>query len=299
MILPHSPASGLEDLLIAPPVLGEYDRGMKAFPAVMLGGRRFLVRKVEIRMCKFYSIDCKGEVESEKLLSEKEFVFLYSNEYYLKHGCKIKNLRRSSCWVEKQISSILKNGIQCELDVVHIMAWKIGKINHAESEKKKKFCYTSDWKNAENFDVKLYGEPFDLKKLVTYIVQNVERLQTEAITCPLSVVKELSGLKIKRLGPVYIFTLLYFLSKGKYPIYDRFAHVALNVIVSKAAPGTKIYARDLTKEFDSSKRIENVFDQYINHYVCKLKKVFNCAYKVDRNIDRALWSYGHIFYRSK
>ena len=40
MILPHSPAPGLEDLPIVPPVLGEYDRGMKAFPAVMLGEGR-------------------------------------------------------------------------------------------------------------------------------------------------------------------------------------------------------------------------------------------------------------------
>ena len=95
MILPHSPAPGLEDLPIVPPVLGEYDRGMKAFPAVMLGERRILAGKVEVRMCKFYSINCKGEVESEKFLSEKEFVSLYSNEYYLNYGCKIKSLRRS------------------------------------------------------------------------------------------------------------------------------------------------------------------------------------------------------------
>ena len=250
-------------------------------------------------MCKFYSVDCKGEVEREKSLSETEFVRFYSNEYYLNQGCNIKNLRRSSCWVEKQINDILENGIRCELDVAHIMAWKIGKIKHAESEKQKKFCYTKDWKNAEDFDVKLYGEPFDLKKLVTYIAQNVERLQTAAITCPLSVVTELSNLKIKRLGPVYIFTLLYFLSRGEYPIYDRFAHAALNIISSKSDPCGKVYAKDLRKEFNADKEIESVFDQYINNYVCKLEKVFKSAYKTDRNIDRALWSYGHIFYRSK
>ena len=34
-------------------------------------------------MWKFYSIDSKGEVEKGKLLSEKEFVSFYSNEYYL------------------------------------------------------------------------------------------------------------------------------------------------------------------------------------------------------------------------
>ena len=55
-------------------------------------------------MWKFYSIDSKGEVEKGKLLSEKEFVSFYSNEYYLNHGCKIKNLRRSSFWVEKSKS---------------------------------------------------------------------------------------------------------------------------------------------------------------------------------------------------
>ncbi len=250
-------------------------------------------------MWKFYSIDSKGEVEKGKLLSEKEFVSFYSNEYYLNHGCKIKNLRRSSFWVEKQIHSILENGIQCELDVAHIMAWKIGKIKHAESEKQKKFCYANDWINTDTFEVKLYRESFGLKKLATYIVQNKERLHRTAVTCPLSVVTELSDLKIKRLGPVYIFTLLYFLSKGEYPIYDRFAHVSLNMITSKADPCTKVYARDLIKEFDSSKKIADVFEQYQNNYVCKLRRVFKDTYKTDRNIDRALWSYGHIFYCSK
>lgn len=84
-----------------------------------------------------------------------------------------------------------------------------------------------------------------------------------------------------------------------YPIYDRFAHVSLNMITSKADPCTKVYARDLIKEFDSSKKIADVFEQYQNNYVCKLRRVFKDTYKTDRNIDRALWSYGHIFYCSK
>lgn len=250
-------------------------------------------------MCKFYSVDHKGEIERNTDITKENFIALYTSEYYLNLGCKIKGLRRSSPWVEMQIESLLKNGINCELDVVHILAWKIGKINHAESEKQKKFCYTKDWINAENLNVKLYGEPFDLEKLATYIVQNIERLQTTAVTCPTSVVTEISNLKIRRLGPVYIFTLLYFLSKGAYPIYDRFAHVALNMITSKADPCTKVYARDLIKEFDSSKKIADVFEQYQNNYVCKLRRVFKDTYKTDRNIDRALWSYGHIFYCSK
>ena len=101
---------------------------------------KIFCEKGVMRNVEVYSIDSKGEVEKGKLLSEKEFVSFYSNEYYLNHGCKIKNLRRSSFWVEKQIHSILENGIQCELDVAHIMAWKIGKINTPNLKSKKSFA---------------------------------------------------------------------------------------------------------------------------------------------------------------
>ena len=69
----------------------------------------------------------------------------------------------------------------------------------------------------------------------------------------------------KNFGSVYIINLIYFLSKGRFPIYDKFA------------PGKN--------------DIENVVNMY-SEYLWLLEKLFH-KYSIDRITDRALWVYGH------
>ena len=76
---------------------------------------------------KFYAPDEKSELSKEK------FISIYSSDYFLKQNSEkvVKGIRRSSEWVEDEIERLLKDGIKNENDIIHILAWKVGKIKHA------------------------------------------------------------------------------------------------------------------------------------------------------------------------
>ncbi len=234
---------------------------------------------------KFYCPDGKQEISREK------FIEFYSNSYYLNQGEKISNASQSSCYVEAKIDCLLKNGIKEEKDVARILAWKIGKINHRESASG--FEYAKDWQDAEQLRVKRYGKEFDLERLASSVVRNIGTLENKAKTDPQGVLNWLNGLGIAGMGPVYMVTLLYFISRGAYPIYDRFARKALTAICEDKNP---LHDEILYKELPEkgSKRFKNLMCKEMKEYCEDLESVFGDAYKTDRNIDRALWVYGHL-----
>ena len=91
---------------------------------------------------------------------------------------------------------------------------------------------------------------------------------------------------VKQLGAVYMITLIYFLSKGKYPIYDRFAHKAAEALCYGEIPS------DVNVECAPDKTsVNKVIDMY-NEYCGLLKKLFG-TYSITREQDQALWVYGH------
>ncbi len=88
-------------------------------------------------------------------------------------------------------------------------------------------------------------------------------------------------------------TLLYFVSKGKYPIVDSFSYVALDVIDNNNKYGTRKYYPGLPK------RDKTEFDDIITKgtykkYRDNLKKLFGDKAE-SREVDQALWSYGKLF----
>ena len=84
-------------------------------------------------------------------------------------------------------------------------------------------------------------------------------------------------MRVTGIGPVYLITLLYFISKGQYPIYDKFAHISLKMIEEKDC------------QFNSLIK---------DNYVTRLRNIFGKAYN-DSNVDRALWVYSHLFNDNK
>lgn len=81
-------------------------------------------------------------------------------------------------------------------------------------------------------------------------------------------------------------TLIYFLSGGKYPIYDKFAHIAVKALYMNENP------KDI---FVGGAPGKGNMDQAIGmykEYCWLLKQVFG-KYDIDRELDRALWVYGH------
>ena len=109
---------------------------------------------------------------------------------------------------------------------------------------------------------------------------------------------------MRGIGTVYLLTLLYFITGGATPIYDRFAMAALlvwklrdsitipenSIIRVEALPDKKDdKVRNILKEGLYSKYIELLSD------FCGMVYGDKDKWKDDRNVDRALWVYGHFF----
>ena len=241
---------------------------------------------------RFYDI-------SGKQFSTIEFVDYYCKEYFLSNNADkrlVKRLNRSSCFVEEQICSILYNGIKEPTDVIKILAWKVGKIKHKESELKRKIIYTKDWKDAEvTFKIMRYKESVDLTPMVEYITENYDSLHQQSIEEPQIALNNLKKIPAHGIGTVYLLTLLFFISKGEHPIYDRFAMKALIAADKGYRPNeVSITTKELppkgSNAFDSLMR-----NEIIKKYTYLLNDFFGVDYKTNRDIDRALWVYGHLF----
>lgn len=106
----------------------------------------------------------------------------------------------------------------------------------------------------------------------------------------------------KGLGTVYCITLLYFISKGKYPIFDQFADKALDVISQNKEEFPSIDSKsykplpsDLPIKGEKLKQFKERYDEYCEK-IEKLKSQLSVRYRnpQNRDLDRALWVYGHI-----
>lgn len=91
---------------------------------------------------------------------------------------------------------------------------------------------------------------------------------------------------VKYFGSVYILTLIFFLSKGKFPIYDKFAYKAAKALFYNANP------KDVTVEISLDKKdTDKVLTLYCE-YCWLLTQLFQ-TYSITREQDQALWVYGH------
>lgn len=101
-------------------------------------------------------------------------------------------------------------------------------------------------------------------------------------------------------GEVVAITLLYFINKGiDYPIYDRFAHIGLIMIDEKSDFNRLVSDIELYKCFHSGCCDKRIVEDY-NNYIGALTKHFGEGWKgSNRDIDRALWTYGHLFNDNK
>lgn len=239
-------------------------------------------------------------------ITAKEFVNRYSEDYFLKEIGKkglVPDLYRNSEYIEKEIEKILHEGIKDERDVARIIAWKIAKIRHRESEENQEFRYASDWVNAEQLSVTRYSKPFPLEKIAHNITNNIEKLEKLAVEDPQGLLNAINKPEYKGMGSVYLVTLLYFLSKGEYPIYDQFAMMSLTAIISGASPilGEKVAVDVKFKELPTkdSTKFSEIMKNEMAQYIKMLNDIFGDEWKTNRKIDQALWVYGHLFKEGK
>ena len=96
--------------------------------------------------------------------------------------------------------------------------------------------------------------------------------------------------RVKGIGPVYVIAVLYFVSGGKYPIYDRFADMALEYIFAYIG-----YLKKGESKMLSSDNALERYKNYINRLEILLKQLGkeNANYIEYRDLDRVLWVYGY------
>lgn len=245
-------------------------------------------------MYKFY--DPEGDLLKPN--DSNTFIERYNPSYYIDGDNLERSWLNQSCtFVEEEIENILKNGINLsdDRDIRHIISWKIGSVDHEKTKEQHdgKFHYHNDEPGKYRF------AKVPLKELYEHIRDNEKCLKEKAHSDNQEdirwVIEKLR--EIKGIGDVYAITLLYFLSNGKYPIYDQYAHYAIKAIGASEEEKDKLWtAPDLKKDvkLDSKKLVSTYIDNYVN----TLKNIFEKRYN-DRNVDRALWVYGHLFNDNK
>ena len=96
---------------------------------------------------KFYTLD-GNEID------RTVFVEKYGPSYYIDRPRYIPRVGQSSRPIEDYMDELLKNGVKEPLDVVRILAWKLGKIKHSESKKPGEAVAVTElpWKNSHAFE---------------------------------------------------------------------------------------------------------------------------------------------------
>lgn len=280
---------------------------------------------------KFYDL-CGQEIKS------KDFIHYYNKSYfnnteaisYITDKGRTRKVGQNSCHVESVIEEILSREPKSFTvdDIALILAWKIGKIKHSESQEK--IIFHSDWASVlgeyseenkkftgmrDRETLNRYGTKrpvLKIKKLAEFFNEHAEKINTAERKEILELVQDDINRNSKTwegIGAVYLLTLLYFATNTRQkdansikdviiPIYDRFAMRALKAIKEGIKPGnivqTGIKLPDKSN-MNFAEKLENIMQKYIG----LIEEIFGIKkYSENRDIDRALWVYGHLFKES-
>ncbi len=208
-----------------------------------------------------------GYSKKDKFLSMKNEL---EKEYY--ESRNDVNLRD----LEKEIEVYLKTGIINEI----VVAWKTGKIKQDGNVYlpiEKEGCYYNG-----------YGKKIDKTELIKYLNSVNTKWETLKDEGDFKTIYQALNPENApdNFGAVYIINLIYFKSKMKWPIYDKFAHMAIKSIYMEKEPW-EVYVGDAP----GKKEINKVVNMY-SEYIWLLEKVFDKK-DISRDFDRALWAYGH------
>jgi len=232
--------------------------------------------------------------EHGEKISGPEWVQKYKAYYFL-GGPTWKGVNRrnqSSPFIEDLVCSLLdRPGPLLQSDLILLMAWKMGLIDHSSSDVLRKVTYK------HNFDTTLisHGQfgALNFSKSIPYLAANMPAIVQSLNQRPEYLVDWVRGPhpELEGFGITYILTVQFFLTHGKGPIYDKFAHMAAVAIHQGLHPGSQIKWQQIQD-----------WSGY-QHYVNLLKPISaacsqagsSSLMSVPRPVDRALWVYGHFF----
>lgn len=227
-----------------------------------------------------------------------------------------KGIIQSSEWAESQVLGLIQRKQWDEQSVKQILAWKTGKINHKTTEKEKCFNYVKGWKenpwavqlpNQRSMDTTVF---LGLSKIVIDLHKDYCEKNKNEKDVWTELLAYVNDIDIAGLGSVYLITLLFFITNGGYPIYDRFAMAALASFVINKEEGSNVPDGAIIrgcglpgrKSEDANNLLSDPDSKYVKYQ--QLLKDFDKDWELNpdidsvdrfRYIDRALWIYGHKF----
>lgn len=205
----------------------------------------------------------------------------------------IKKLNTTNYYAEKGVMKQLKEG---RFDKISL-AWKSGKITFFEKDPEP----TKDFIEGDYYIISHYGKSgqVDIKKFNDYcdhLDSNKDKIKGLVENEIWKEAYELAKCEVPdNLGPVHIINALFFITKGKAPIYDKYAHKAAKALLLDISP-KEVYLGGNPGKNES----EKVISMY-REYMIILEKIFKDFSKekningmfISRELDRALWVYGH------
>jgi hypothetical protein len=222
----------------------------------------------------------------------QEWLATYEPYYFLDgptQGRRITRRNQTSRLVESQVCSLLNRTTPIsQEDLILAMAWKIGLIDHHASDAQQKIVFAQGWTAtltaSTQFGVR------DFSSSIPALAAIIARASTEDNRSNPRYLFDLAR-KLEGFGSVYMLTVIFFVSGARFPIYDRYAHIAVQAIQEELAPENKIRYKQLSKWSD--------YERYMNilgcvRDVCPAENR-NSSVFVSRSLDRALWVYGHFF----
>lgn len=247
--------------------------------------------------------------------TQQDFINEYEKSYFLQSDHSeyyIPRVSINSKKVEEIAEKILYNGIQNKKEVLFLLAWKIGGIDHKKSEGENReyehitidnvHFYESWGEKKGSFAAGHFSCPKEkfenFCKAIAGIAQEYRDSKTDKQVLKEIITAKASG-GIEKFGPVYVLTLLYYITKNRSPIFDQYAYRAIRAIYHEKKPDEIWYAgpsykpkNDSENDNDYIEQVANYTLNVINDYKWYLKEVFG-TWSIRRDVDRALWVYGH------
>lgn len=189
----------------------------------------------------------------------EEFISIYSEKYFSDYPKNNENKENEIIRIVNKAGDIGPD------DVIKLMRWKTGNYKTEEAI------------------VGCYGKriSLDIGSMV------VKAIGSGMGQDAMDIYQALLKLNMYGLGTVYLLTLVWAISGMKYPIYDKYAHIAISSICIGEKPNINGYKAPPDKT-----KIDEISYMYGN-YQNQLSEFFGDDWKVRREIDQALWVYGH------
>lgn len=248
-------------------------------------------------------------------ISKADFISYYCDKYYERNCGHV---------AEDLIDKILyEQGEYSIIDIYYILAWKIDGIDKKRTndsvsnpESKVYFYENRGWVESK-LSGNNNGKPIELEKVLK-LSSDLSEIKKEWSKKNFAddekgaseLLANLASSGAKEMGSVFYLTLLYFLTGSRWPIYDSMAYKSMIAIEKELIPNKDIvkYSQKLPEKSTNYSNypdrlakivFENCDNQY-REYIRFLKKFEkdlpdNCKYTASRDIDRALWEYGHYF----